>query len=916
MFDEIGASSIIATGDSVRSGKINIEGSMINRIKVFSDNIASDSEFIIIDSDSSSNSTLKCVDFFGGWCNVQIYNKRLSEAISNCRFYGADFGVYQNGIDELTDIRFSLFYWNYISLYLEQEGSLNNETECLIDNVVIDNQFEEDSYGIIISGLQTTSDFSLMNLTNSIITNSYAGWYIDNSSFYPPILSNLAYHGNSFDGSHAIPEKNPMVLSQSPFLVPEDPNEWPYYIDPNSVVANVNLGYDLWQSAPEQLLTTVFKDFGSRGNTGIGFGVPLFQMYSNVVDFSQCDFDESGRVDFPDFSKFSMEWQTERGSSTNPVNFPDLNGYSVADFNRDDFVNTFDLQIFCQDWLSNGKVSLVVSEEYSTSVYISQCDFDENGRVDFSDFSKFSADWLSERGSSVRPVSFPDPNGYSIADFNRDEIVDVTDLQTFCQDWLYSGQVNLIVTEDEDSITVTASMLDGIETGLYAIFLDGKHIASRDPDYNPELVIDKMKLGKGKPNLRAVIKGANGVPYVTRSYTASVSTPLNSLHFDEVFDPEKYYRIRGNVDQGYSVNVSIVDNDEQVVWSGNFTDDFNLFIDPNDVVWDDVGYTVTYGYESLAAQGMSLNSMWDIATAPSASSSSSSSASSAILALGGKPTSRTAGLLLCMREDGMDIGANDTDTGTIRYAAKMMKQKGITPIILRGYGTNNQVNYATFRKVFKKYRNIRYKHIYAHGNNQSNGSGFWGINTLRTRLRFNDGDWPAFNSRIWTNRGLEVPEGYKRLSNDLEAGNCLAMFPYKSGQLIVTVVESCLALRNVATMDAQGLITYIDDAYDYETHPNPDLNAHPDYPYSDISMAFNIWTDKQVVLGSAEVVIRGSAYPYWRRFFNKFWYGLRNNNSAYDSLMDEAIPVANMSVLNGFRYRGIGLSNAYLKTNP
>lgn len=827
---ETGASSIIATGNSLKVGKIIFGGRLDNRIRVYSDYAGDDAEFIIINSSSSSDSTIECVDFIGGWCNIQIYDKRLSSGISNCRFFGADYGVYQDGIDELTDVRFSLFYWNDTSIYLGIDGAYGAEVECLVDNVVIDNQYGGSSYGVVISGQTSVPDFTSIRLTNSIITKSFCGWFISigGSSFYPPLVSNIAYHENANDDNIGSPgfQINPMPLAQSPFVVQEDPNEWPYFINPNSPVADVNLGYDLWQSAPQQLVTSLFEDSTPRGNKGIGFGMPVPSGYSSNILKSNLD---------------------------------------------------------------------------------------DKGIVNFLDFSKFAMDWLSERGSLTNPVNFPDPNGYSIADFNRDEIVDTNDLQNFCSDWLSEGAIDLEVTDSLGSLTVTSQILEGLNTGDYAFFLNGKYIATRDPVYNPDLIIDKMKLPKGESsaNLQAVVKGDNEVSYATKKAYFSVSTPLSDLTFEEIFDPDKHYPIRGKVDNGHTATISFVDMDGQTLWSGVFTEDFTAFVDPDSVNWEDVSYKVTYDCVPTLLMVMGSDSPLGLIME---GSSSSTSGSSSILALGGKPTLKTAGLLICMIENGMTYGTTYLDTGNVRYADKMMKERGVARILLRGYGKHNQVNRATFGKVFKKYHNIRYFHSYAHGHYESDGAGFWGFDILRTRQRYNDGDWPAFNSKIWTLRGLDVPEDYEYLSKSLEAANCLAMFPFRPGQIVVAVMVSCHNLRNIATIDANGLCHYVDGAYQYEL--DNDLNAHPDYPYSDITFAFDIWTDKQVVLGSGGWVLEGAIMPYWRRFFNKFWEGLRYGETAYGSLMDYAIPVANTHVMRYFRSRGIGLNNAKLSSNP
>jgi hypothetical protein len=234
-----------------------------------------------------------------------------------------------------------------------------------------------------------------------------------------------------------------------------------------------------------------------------------------------------------------------------------------------------------------------------------------------------------------------------------------------------------------------------------------------------------------------------------------------------------------------------------------------------------------------------------------------------------------------------------------------MDSKGVKPLVLKGYGGNNMVRRGMINQVFRKYPNIRYGHIYAHGNYKTDGAGIFGIDVPRTRLLFNDGEWVAFNSRKWTDKGVAVPAGYQWLSDTLEKAHYLNQIPFPAGQLKILVLESCYALRNVATMDGDGLVYYVDGAYEYEwTHNH--LPYYPGYPYTDVCFGLNILNDNQIAIGSADAVI-GGFYPYWRRFFNTFWRALGDGYNVQMSL-EEALDWSGIpyAVLWGYRIRGAG----------
>jgi hypothetical protein len=265
-----------------------------------------------------------------------------------------------------------------------------------------------------------------------------------------------------------------------------------------------------------------------------------------------------------------------------------------------------------------------------------------------------------------------------------------------------------------------------------------------------------------------------------------------------------------------------------------------------------------------------------------------------------------------MLESGMKQGGSEQDTGTCRFAARMMQRKGIVPITLLGYGTNSQVTYDMLQKVCKKYPNIRYAHIFAHGNYLS---GFYGFRVPRTIIQFNDGIWPAHNSRMWTENGRPVPGNYVQLSSALEKAPCLALLPFTSDRLRIVVLESCYALRNVATEAANWVVTYRDDIYQYELRNN--LNSSFDYPYSDMCFALNVYTENQMMLGSGDAIIEGVIDPYYTNFFNNFWRFLGDGESAYDAYSDTINKTTNWSVLHYHRIRGASpLFNVYLTPNP
>jgi len=526
--------------------------------------------------------------------------------------------------------------------------------------------------------------------------------------------------------------------------------------------------------------------------------------------------------------------------------------------------------------------------DYVSSGIYPQGDFDESGLVNNVDFCVFAADWGSIFGGP-NPIHYPDANGYSIADFDKNGFVNMPDLAVFAGNWLSKDSIELTIDDTESLLTATCEHIPGLSVKYYAFFLDEKFIGLRDPNDSPDLMIEKMRYPQGVHYLKAAVVTTDGNQFLSESKEVLFNPPLSDVSFNESFDPNKKFTISGKLDGGYSATLSVKNLDNQVLWSDTYTDDFITKLDSSIFSEGEIDYEVTYSYEE------------------DTDSPSGSSGSCSITALDGPPSNICAGLILCMMEDGMKDGANWTDTGVCRFASKMMSQKQVKPIILRGYGGYNEVRRGVINRVFRKYPNIRYGHIYAHGNYEADGAGIFGIDVRRTRLLFNDGEWVAFNSRKWLDKGQAVPAGYEYLSDTYEHSHYLNQIPFAVGQLKILVIESCYALRNIVTIDGDGLCHYIIAQYDWELNNHINSSYAYGYPYSDICAGLNM-TGNQFVLGGGEAVIKGELYPYYSRLFNYFWSRLGNGDTTLDAWQhaynESGITV---EVQYKHRWRGLGI---------
>ncbi len=565
-----------------------------------------------------------------------------------------------------------------------------------------------------------------------------------------------------------------------------------------------------------------------------------------------------------------------------------------------------------------GQIRLALPESFYSEIPVdTPTDFNDDGNVNFDDFLILAADWLTDSNSPGEVIHYPDPNGYATADIDKSQIVDVADLEALTCDWLCNGTkgIHLRVEETSERLIITCEDPNLIEASQFAIFLDGEHLATRDTENNPTFIIDKRSHRNGVHQLQAVVLDEEGHAYVATPTTYTFDNPLSGIMYEKFPDPSKPFIIRGSVQTGNTATFSIKNMDGQVYWSEDFTSDFVAVVDPNLIFGDydvslDLSYTCVPDLLLQIGQDPPFDEVLLEATAASAGDVS-------ILTLGGKPVNAVAGLILCMIENGYTQGVNVEDTGTCRYAERTMRSKSIHPIVLRGYGKYNQVTYEMIRMARIKYPQIRYLHINAHGNHESDRAWWLTGNTPRTRVLFNDGQWVSHNSRRWTGRGRPVPEDYQYLESSLEKAHIFDEFNFAYGQIRILVLESCYGLRNVATMDSNLLVTYLEGAYEYENGQNPPLNSYPGYPYTDVLFALQMTGDNQVAIGSANLVVKGPS-PYYTTFFNSLYQNLitQHFRNAYEDTIEGTL---NDEVLDEHRIRGLGLDslvNIWLSSNP
>ena len=112
---------------------------------------------------------------------------------------------------------------------------------------------------------------------------------------------------------------------------------------------------------------------------------------------------------------------------------------------------------------------------------------------------------------------------------------------------------------------------------------------------NTIFVIDKRNHKNGTHRLRAVVFDEEGNAYAAVPQIYFFDNPLSGITYEKFPDPSKPFIIRANVEAGNTATFSIKDINGQILWSGDFTEDFVAIVDPNQIFGNnDVSLDLAY----------------------------------------------------------------------------------------------------------------------------------------------------------------------------------------------------------------------------------------------------------------------------------------------------------------------------------
>ena len=309
-------------------------------------------------------------------------------------------------------------------------------------NIIAGNLIYGNSQGIYC-GYDIESRF-IEIYCNTIVNNDGSGIYGYSSEDHtgdPNVNSNVIWgNGTNLSGTFTKVKYNCIQgctetngnINDNPEFFDADANDFHLTADSNCINAgNPNL------------TSSLYADIDGEDriiNSRVDIGADEFNPY---------DLSQDGFVNFEDFVIFAEPWKKSSSKT----------GYNDnCDFYNDNTINTKDLRIFCEYWLTPDDWSGIGGEgayfEEGGSDDFGRYDLLQDGVIDFSDFSIFALAWQTSAGQNAF---------YSRCDFYDDGRIDYKDLLLFSAHWLWP--LDRVVTSAADvSTSSTVVAEEGVES--------------------------------------------------------------------------------------------------------------------------------------------------------------------------------------------------------------------------------------------------------------------------------------------------------------------------------------------------------------------------------------------------------------------------------------------------------------------
>ncbi len=656
-------------------------------------------------------------------------------------------GVFQQG-PFLTDIinnRIIDCYSDGIEVYMESYDPYappTTETHITIEQNTIVGDFYYgwgQDCGIRIHGVQDFNDVGTVLMGNNIIAASY--FYALNQVDGYMLEADRYCHG--YYGNYAIENPGNPFSDVYPQILEEDPFVYGYTTSPFCLLQDCNLidtGYvnsSIPDDAPYLLGTTTSIDGTADSNVAdIGFH------YSN--------------------------WNYSNAGDTN----------LSADFDCSYSIGPNDLLFFLDYWLYD------YQENYERWWW----DFDDSGAVDYNDLAVIADYWLSYfdfYGFADFALHWQRDVDYrfqdSRPDLNEDGFIDFVDFSMFASQWKQIGdlepniQIQIYGDSNDGYVDVGVS---GFTSDTLRVFLlvDGQYIDEMlwFKEGAPFL-LDISALGPGVHQLKVVSISTTDKVTCSNLKESTFNCFLNSCFCSDAYDSNEPHHFCAYYSGLNDISVKVYNEEEDLVWSQTYTAE-NLcdFIPANITSGDDLDSIV---FEEVPSGGMMTLS----------SSGSGSVAKSLGLKFNPEKVPENIRALLILPYGWVNL-FNDVED----EVKKTFKTRHVPYCRLKG----SNATYKNFAWLARN-RNIEYLYYAGHGNygiDPKTGDYYFGDGILRTEIGLYKGK--AVSAKYSDFPGGTAPSWCQPLPGSLERTRySIYNLGFPPGQLKFVQFDCCFSGR-------------------------------------------------------------------------------------------------------------------------
>jgi len=289
---------------------------------------------IYIQSTASAATTVEYSYIDSAKYGIVTDNIRLDKPLENNFCYYNSTGIAQWG-PQHTDVINNLVYYSDISGIDVNMASVTGQTDATSSILIENNTCHAYQYfGIMVSGAENEADAGTIELYNNIVSNSYtAGLNLGGWAIW--LVKNTGYYGNIANTNDNLPENNPVIAMQNPYVAGSGYFDICYL---SQTCPFINAGTDYIEQTHLIGTTTALNSTPDANLVDLGFHYANWNFTNAGTGLAAGDMNKDAVTDYKDLWEITSRWLT----SVTPG--------STGDLNNDGHINLIDFTTLAASW--------------------------------------------------------------------------------------------------------------------------------------------------------------------------------------------------------------------------------------------------------------------------------------------------------------------------------------------------------------------------------------------------------------------------------------------------------------------------------------------------------------------------------------------------------------------------------------